>query len=210
MKKPNGLGTVYKMSGNRRKPFRAVITTGYDIVGTQKRLTIGYYATRKEAEKALASYEYNPEKLKNSKLTFKDVYDKWSESHFPKLQPNTVEVTMSYAKNLIPLHDIPFVEIKAIQLQDLFNKLEISAASKAKVKNIINAMYKYALKYEIVDKDYSTLIDLGKREKVIQRKVFTDEEISKLWKYKDLYWVDTILIMIYSGMRIGELLGLKN
>ena len=70
-------------------------------------------------------------------------------------------------------------------------------------------MYKYALKYEIVDKDYSTLIDLGKREKVIQRKVFTDEEISKLWKYKDLYWVDTILIMIYSGMRIGELLGLK-
>lgn len=117
---------------------------------------------------------------------------------------------MSYAKNLIPLHDIPFVEIKAIQLQDLFNKLEISAASKAKVKNIINAMYKYALKYEIVDKDYSALIDLGKREKVIQRKVFTDEEISKLWKYKDLYWVDTILIMIYSGMRVGELLGLKN
>ena len=51
-------------------------------------------------------------------------------------------------------------------------------------------------------KSSPTLIDLGKREKVIQRKVFTDEEISKLWKYKDLYWVDTILIMIYSGMRV--------
>ena len=210
MKKPNGLGTVYKMSGNRRRPWRATITTGYDIVGTQKRLTIGYYETRKEAEKALASYEYNPEKLKNSKLTFKDVYDKWSESHFPKLQSNTVEVTKAYAKKLIPLHDIPFVEIKAIQLQDLFNNLKMSAVSKARVKNIINAMYKYALKYEIVDKDYSILIDLGKREKVIQRKVFTEEEILKLWKYKELKWVDTILIMIYSGMRIGELLGLKN
>ena len=210
MKKPNGLGTVYKMSGNRRKPFRAVITTGYDIVGTQKRLTIGYYATRKEAEKALASYEYNPEKLKNSKLTFKDVYDKWSESHFPTVSKGRVRGIKVVFKNLKPLYNFPFCEIKAIQLQELFDSLNVSSGTKSGIKSVVNLLYKYALKYEIVDKDYSRLIDIGKYEKVLHRKIFSSDEIAKLWNYKELDWVDTILIMIYTGMRVGELLGLKN
>lgn len=210
MKKPNGLGTVYKMSGNRRRPWRATITTGYDIVGTQKRLTIGYYETRKEAEKALASYEYNPEKLKNSKLTFKDVYDMWSESHFPTVSEGRAKNIKNHFANLKPLHEIPFCEIKAIHLQEVFDSLDIASATKSSVKSLVNLLYKYALKYEIVDKDYSGLIDIGKHEKVLQRKIFTSDEIEKLWKYKELEWVDTILIMIYTGMRVGELLGLKN
>ena len=40
--------------------------------------------------------------------------------------------------------------------------------------------------------------------------IFTDEEINKLWDNLDKYkYIDTILIMIYTGMRIGELLNLK-
>lgn len=210
MKKPNGLGTVYKMSGNRRKPFRAVITTGFDIVGTQKRLTIGYYATRKEAEKALASYEYNPEKLQNSKLTFKDIYERWSTIHFQDISTRRIKNIKMYFGNLKPLHNIPFCELKAIQLQSVFDNLPIASATKAGVKSLVNMMYKYALKYEIVEKNYAELIELGKHKKVLQRKIFTSAEIEKLWKYKELEWVDSILVMIYSGMRIGELLGLKN
>ena len=43
MKNPNGFGTVYKVSGNRRKPWRAIKTLGFNFnKGKQIRKTVGY------------------------------------------------------------------------------------------------------------------------------------------------------------------------
>jgi integrase len=41
------------------------------------------------------------------------------------------------------------------------------------------------------------------------KKPFTDEEVDLLWEHADEPWVDTILIFLYSGWRISELLGMK-
>lgn len=52
MKLPNGFGSVYKLSGNRRKPYRAIVTERWQIdtgKWKQKRKTIGYYESKKEA-----------------------------------------------------------------------------------------------------------------------------------------------------------------
>ena len=47
---PNGFGSVHKLTGNRRKPYRVRITVGWkdanDINKTQKYKTIGYFATK--------------------------------------------------------------------------------------------------------------------------------------------------------------------
>ena len=40
------------------------------------------------------------------------------------------------------------------------------------------------------------------------RQRFSDEEIAKLWEHQAEPWVDTVLIFIYSGWRISELLAL--
>ena len=61
MKLPNGFGSVYKLSGNRRKPYRAIVTERWQIdtetgKWKQKRKTIGYYESKKEALQALADY----------------------------------------------------------------------------------------------------------------------------------------------------------
>ena len=58
MKKANGMGSYYKLSGNRRKPFIVRKTIGWDIdvvTGRKKQLflTIGYAATQQEASKML-------------------------------------------------------------------------------------------------------------------------------------------------------------
>ena len=58
MKLPNGFGSVYKLSGNRRNPYVAKKTKGWEIdpiTGKSKQLyiTVGYYPTRKEALTAL-------------------------------------------------------------------------------------------------------------------------------------------------------------
>ena len=55
MKRANGSGTVYKMKHKQlRKPYRAVVTYGYDANGKAIRKSIGTFATQKEAYTALA------------------------------------------------------------------------------------------------------------------------------------------------------------
>lgn len=211
MKQPNGFGTVVKCKDGRRKPWRAVKTIGYDLEdGKQKRYTVGYFKTRLEALTALSNFKYDPQELEYNKITLKEVYERWSEHHFKKISIKTITMYKTSFNHLKPLYKKQFKEIKALHLQELFDGMSIAESSKRTVKSLLNSLYRYAMKYEIVDKDYSKLITLGRKEKILERKIFTEEEIAKLWKYKELEWVDTILIMIYTGMRIGELLGLKN
>ena len=71
MKLPNGFGSVYKLSGRRRRPWVAAKTFGweFDEKGQkvkQKQQAIGYYATRQEAMTALVQYNENPYDLELS------------------------------------------------------------------------------------------------------------------------------------------------
>lgn len=74
-------------------------------------------------------------------------------------------------------------------------------------------MYKYAMKYDYVSKDYSQYIDISqykdKNPNQYDRQKFTEEEVMKLWEHQDNPICQTALMLIYSGVRIGELLDLK-
>ena len=48
MRLPNGFGSVYKLSGNRRKPYAVSITMGFDRKGRQVRKIVGYAESRSE------------------------------------------------------------------------------------------------------------------------------------------------------------------
>ena len=49
LKRTNGSGTVYKLSGNRRKPWVAVKTLGWTEEGKQEKKIIGYFEKEDEA-----------------------------------------------------------------------------------------------------------------------------------------------------------------
>ena len=88
MRLPNGYGGVVKLSGNRRRPYAARITTGWyhnDKTGkrVQKFQVIGYAASRAEALQILAKYNDYPIDAAALKLTFHDIYLRWSEEKFP-------------------------------------------------------------------------------------------------------------------------------
>ena len=79
MKLPNGYGSVTKMSGKRRKPYAARITTAWTDGGKQVKKYIGYFKTRQEAIKALADYNENPFDLATKKITFAEVFERWQK-----------------------------------------------------------------------------------------------------------------------------------
>ena len=82
MRLPNGYGGVVKLSGARRRPYAARITTGWyynDQTGkrVQRYQILGYAATRAEALQILAHYNDYPIDGASLKLTFADIYERW-------------------------------------------------------------------------------------------------------------------------------------
>ena len=78
------------------------------------------------------------------------------------------------------------------------------------MKTITSQIFRYAMKLDIIDKNYCNFVTLPKYKRVLERKIFTEEEIAVLWtNMKEVEYVDVILILIYTGMRINELLKLK-
>ena len=71
-------------------------------------------------------------------------------------------------------------------------------------------MYKYALRHEYICKNYAELIILPQKPKST-RDGFTTEEIERLWADYNSgnEFTGYILIMIYTGMRPGELQSLQ-
>ena len=94
MKNPNGYGSVVRLSGNRRKPWCARKTTGWTEKGYPIYKSIGYFTDREEAMIALAQYNRNPYDIDLSKITLKELFEKWSARDFPKMKKSLL-----YKKN---------------------------------------------------------------------------------------------------------------
>lgn len=211
MKMANGMGSVYKLSGKRRNPWIARKTKGWDLdeaTGKAKQLyiTIGYFPTRQEALTALVNYNNNPYDIEANTITFEEVYERWSAAHFQTIVPSAQRTWVSAFNHSKPLHKMRMRDIRANHLEGAIKDAKVGDSTKQRMKSLYNLMYKYSLKYEIVDKDYAALCDNVKRGKpTIVRVPYTDLEIAALWENITFPFVDMVLIGIYSGWRPQEL-----
>lgn len=211
MKNPNGYGSVFKLSGKRRKPFAVRITTGWTDDGKQKYEYLGYFASRQEAMIALGDYNSNPYDLSAGKITFKEVYERLKKERFPKIsKSNQSGYEMAFNRSE-SLHDLKFVDIRKAHLQAVIDNCDKSHGTKRKIKVLFNQMYKFAMENDLTHKDYARFVELPRDNTKSSRQPFTLDEIKKLWENVDrLDFIDTVLIMIYTGLRPGELVEVKN
>ena len=91
MKLPNGYGSVFKLGGNRRRPWAVRVTVGWTEEGKQIYKYVGYYKTKTEAMQALAEYHKDPAAFDPS-LTLAELRNRWRESvAYTKLSAKTQE-----------------------------------------------------------------------------------------------------------------------
>ena len=211
MKAPNGYGNISKLSGKRRRPYWVRLTTGWEInkeTGKAKQLyeTLGYYATRKEAMLALAEYHNNPIDLKKKDITFSEVWDLWAPAYF-KRTPSSENGLRAAYKRCSPLHNMSMKEIKKAHLQAIVDGMGgMSEQSQKKVKTVFKMTFKYCLENDLVTKDYSQFVTITTaKPSNVKDKFFTSEELTKLLSEGE----ETSIILLYTGMRIGELLNVK-
>lgn len=218
MKMANGTGTVYKLSGNRRNPYIVRKTVGWDIdteTGRRKQLyiTIGYAPTRAKGLEMLMDYNKNPYDIEASKITFAEVFEKWSAEKFQTISDSNIKSYKASFNCCSVLHNRVFKELKLTDLQGVVDNCGKNYPTLRKLKVLFNQMYEYAMKYEICNKDYSEYVDIvkfkDKNPNKTDRSPFNRDEIDALWVQKDNIYAQIVLMLIYSGVRVSELLDLK-
>ncbi|WP_338966224.1 site-specific integrase [Fusobacterium nucleatum] len=212
MKNENGSGSVYKLSGKRRKCWVARVTVGF-VDGKQKRKVIGTYETRKEAQAELLGYLNNP--VLYSGKTFKDVKDLWYSNYSKTVSDVTLRNVGNQLKKLEVFNNEKIKDLKLYTLQKFFDDLDSAYGSKLALRSALNMIFEFALKNEFIETNRIKFIELGKNEKVVERKNFTADEINILFDNldSDNRFIKKMsyatLILIYTGLRIGELMNLK-
>lgn len=219
MKLPNGYGSVYKLPGKRRCPYRAIITERWQLnqetgAWKQKRKTVGYYETRARALEALADYNKSPFNLDNSKITFEEVYERWSDEHYPQVSESNAK---GYRASYLLCHDIAhkrFVDVTLDDLQYIADHSGKNLPTLRKYKVLLGLMFKWAVIHDVIppDKNKVEYLDIKKagNPNAISRTPFSTNEIKTLWDHKDTNeYISVILMLIYTGVRISELLDLK-
>lgn len=220
MKMPNGFGSVYKLSGKRRCPWVARKTIGWTWNEEKQKsfpeyVFVGYYTTRQEALTALIDYNKDPYDLHHNTITFAEVFDKWSDIHFEKVSDSNVKGYQASFRLCDKIKDMKFVDIKLDHLQKVVNESGKNTPTLKKLKVMFGLMYDYAVMHEIVKQDKREMVryvDISQagNPNSYDRKPFNKTQVKTLWKMKDSnVYINVILMLIYTGVRIGELLELK-
>ncbi len=209
-RRANAQGSVYKVSGNRRKPYIAVLPCKYDKDGNARRTTLGYYETKTEALNALneAVAANITDKIN---MTLENIFECWKSAHYRDLSKQAIDAYNAAWKYLITYSSKKFRDLKASDIQICIDDAVSKGKSKAtceKIRSLYSQLCKYAMSQDIISQNYSQFLKLPKSSKK-EKEIFTESEIQLLLSNDNNETAMIILILIFSGMRIGELFDIK-
>lgn len=210
-KRPNGSGTVFYNKRYKAKPWFVKAPATKTIDGKYENRIIGRYATKLEAIKALSEYIVNPYNVKKSSLTVESIYNDWKKTKFKNIGIKQKQAYELSFKKLTPIYNTVFKELRTADMQAIIDKLspKYSLSALQKIKVLLGQLYQYAMQNDIVNKNYAEFIVLPKEIKKV-KPCFTSDEVKRI-KTAAANGVknsDLILIMCYTGHRIGEFLSL--
>ena len=210
-RRPNGSGTAVKLSGKRRNPFQVRVNTRIDANGYPAYDVISCFPDRVSAGIALAEFNKTPYDPHDRRKLFSEVFASWylwkykTAHDAPGKKTSSQNCTLAAYRKCVTLHQMTMWDIRAQDMQDILDRTDLSHAMLEHIRNLFRQMYKYAVQFELVAKDYSQYTRITKEDDDTQGIPFTREELQLLWKHKDIPFVDTVLIYCYSGWRINEL-----
>lgn len=199
-KRPNGSGSVYKLTDKRRtRPW--VMAKGGKILGR--------YATKTAALEALEKLAGKP--IGDAiDLTLEEIYTLWKAQHYPRLKEDaSLACDLAWSK----LEPLAARKMRTLRTEDVQKIIDAdvekgrSRSTVKKVQTLYSQLCQYAMRKDIIDRNYADFLVLP-RQKPVQRDTFTEAEIKTLKADADAGNETSmiILILIYTGYRINELL----
>lgn len=197
--------------------WKATVSLGYEN-GKQIKTRKQGFKNKKDAEKWVTETLSQKHKgfisSSDSNILFKDYINKWFDEY--KSQNISINTKTNY-RSRIDTHIIPKLgsyklnKINNVIIQDFYNSLICDGMKPSSVKKIIetlNGVFKYAQKSKLI---YTIPTDIEKQPMNKSNVEFwTKSEIDfYLNEIKDQYLYTPILIEFFTGLRVGELCGLR-
>ena len=210
MRNPNGYGCIKHLSGRRRRPFVFVVTDA----GRQR--PVEYFTNLVDAQIFQADYHrtHHHRSLPGHQITLIELYHRWLPAHIADTGPSqsSLDSYKNAFRHLTDLHYEPVTNLRYTDYQRILDGMKrrgLSYSSLKKVRSLISLLEKYALKTEIITKAYAPLLSIGRNRPVRPHHPFSRQKINRLWAAVDCHGVDTVLILLYTWMRCGEMLQLQ-
>lgn len=203
------MGSITKLSGNRRKPYVARVSILDDVTGRMKRVPLGTFATQQEAAAVLADYIEEPTTGFN--MTLGQLYSAWTvrlkKRNLSKQSLDGYKASWNYLSHLekLPVRKIRTNDFQSA-LDDTITRygtpLSYSAYSKA--KSLCTQLMDFAMEQDIVKKNYANYIIID-ADAQNEKNKFSDTEVKLVEKsVGKVTGADAILVLIYTGFRLNE------
>lgn len=211
--RPQSQGTITKLSGRRANPYWVRLPADYSS-GVPVRESLGCFPTYAAAAEALSKALYVPKEEAQSKqksLTMQDMYDRFiTSNYYSQLSKRAQGSHRSAWKHLAQCKNVPVSQINKDTFQVPINAMreaQLKRETLAKVRNLASLLCKEAMGMGLINVNYGQLVQLPRTD-TEPAKPFSSEQIRRLWEAADAGDRDamTVLVLIYSGMRPGELL----
>lgn len=99
-------------------------------------------------------------------------------------------------------------DVKAVQVEQWLKSLALAPGSKAKIRNIMSALYSHAIRWEWAKHNPITYVRQSAKRRKIPA-ILTIEQIKDFLSHLREPCRTAVLLDAASGLRVGELLGLK-
>lgn len=193
LKRANGMGTVYKLQGRRRRPW----------VAAKNRIRLGYYDTKTAALEALnrvaamdLTEKYN--------MTFAAVFEAWKQEHYRDITEAGIATYDHAFKVFEELHDKKFRTLRTADFQRVMDRhMHKTHSTLSKYKQLLTQMSRWAMREEIITTNFASYVRLPENVRK-EKEIFTASEIAAL-EADGCDAAKIVLMLIYTGMRIGEL-----
>lgn len=145
--------------------------------------------------------------------TLAEIYETLMREVWSKRSASTQSSYAYVYKHLASIEHMRISDIRFSQLQTMWGEVQakkLSKATQTTLKSILSAIYKYAMKFDYVDKNYASFLvseECRSIEKVESKMkdAFSEAQIRTLREYDADIRVKMVLVLIYTGLRPTEL-----
>lgn len=180
--------------------------------------------TPEEVEEAFQAEAY--EALTHEQMTVQDLIDTCLKYRRDEIKLQTYERYQRILLNDIrgsKLGKTRVSDVKAVDCESFIRSMytkEYTHGAIEQIKSLISTSFDYGISHEYMTANYMRGVKISKNCCAVGGSrttgVWTDEEIGRLWagsleqwnRYRKFRYSAVILLLIYTGMRIGELLAL--
>lgn len=141
-------------------------------------------------------------------MLFSELYEKyWNWKYEGKKQysQQSKNSTRAAYKNCEAIHSEKIKNITYEQLQRIVDGSTLKHASLELIVSLLKQMFKYAMAQNLIDRNPTELLRINIPDDDEHGIPFNDRDLERLWEHQEDDMAQLLLIMCYSGYRIGEL-----